>query len=49
MRLYLAPIIIVAVLVVAALFFISCSTGFRGSIGANTQPTAETPTALALR
>ena len=49
MRVYLAPIIIVALLIAAVIFFVSCSTGFRGSIGTNSQPTVEQASALALR
>ncbi len=48
MRVYLAPIIIVALLVVALVVFVSCSTGFRGSIG-NASPAASGQTALAMQ
>ncbi len=34
MRVYLAPIIIVALIIAAIIFMVSCSTGFRGRIGA---------------
>ncbi len=34
MRVYLAPLVIVALIIAAIIFFVACSTGFRGSIGA---------------
>ncbi len=40
MRVYLAPIIIVALIIAAIIFFVSCSTGFRGSIGVLESPRA---------
>ncbi len=48
MRVYLAPIIIIALLVVALIVFVSCSTGFNGSIGA-TSPAAPAHSALAMQ
>ena len=48
MRVYLAPIIIIALLVAALIFFVSCSAGFRGSMGATT-PAAPAQTALAMQ
>ncbi len=42
MRVYLAPIIIIALIIAAIIFFVSCSTGFRGSIGATGTPLTET-------
>ncbi len=33
MRVYLAPIIIVALIIAAIIFMVSCKTGFRGSLG----------------
>ncbi len=40
MRVYLAPIIIIALLIAAVIFFVSCSTGFGGSIGCAEMPHA---------
>ncbi len=33
MRVYLAPIIIIALIIAAIFFFVSCSTRFGGSLG----------------
>ncbi len=44
MRVYLAPIIIIALIIAAIVFFVSCSTGFRGSIGSAGSTQAETET-----
>ncbi len=41
MRVYLAPIIIIALIIAAIVFFVSCSTGFRGSIGSEAPAQAE--------
>ncbi len=44
MRVYLAPIIIVALIIAAIIIFVSCTTGFRGSIGhVDAAQAAETP------
>ncbi len=33
MRVYLAPVIIIALIILAIVFMVSCSTNFGGSIG----------------
>ncbi len=40
MRVYLAPIIIVALIIAAIIIFVSCSTRFGGSIGYSDSPRA---------
>ncbi len=40
MRVYLAPIIIVALIIAAIIFFVSCTTNMRSSIGYSIPPDA---------
>ncbi len=48
MRVYLAPIIIIALVVAVIIFLVSCSTGFRGSLG-NATPASPSVAAVAMQ
>ncbi len=47
MRVYLAPIIIVALLIVAVIFFVSCRAGFSIDNPTSAVTPAEAPSAMA--